>query len=119
MAALRPITRVMGYASSKAAIDNITKWLAVEFCHKYGEKVRVNAVAPGFFLTEQNKDLLLDSNNNLTERGTKIIDNTPMGRFGNPDELFGIIQWLSSEASKFVTGTVIPVDGGFNSYAGV
>ncbi|MBQ0736378.1 SDR family oxidoreductase [Aquimarina celericrescens] len=119
MAATRPMTRVMGYASAKAAVENITKWLAVEFSHKYEQKIRVNAIAPGFFLTEQNRTLLLDSKNNLTDRGAKIIENTPMGRFGHPDELFGAVQWLSSEASKFVTGTVVAVDGGFDSYAGV
>lgn len=119
MAASRPMTRVMGYASAKAAIDNLTKWMAVEFARKYGEGMRVNAVAPGFFLTEQNRTLLTNQNGSLTERGSLIITHTPMGRFGEPDELFGAVQWLSSEASKFVTGTIIEIDGGFSAFSGV
>ena len=119
MAAQRPITRVLGYGSAKAAIDNLTKWLAVEFCNKHSSDLRVNAIAPGFFLTEQNRTLLTETDGELTKRGKQIIENTPMGRFGNPDELFGVLQWLSSDASKFVTGTIIPVDGGFNAYSGV
>lgn len=119
MAAIRPLTRVMGYSSSKAAIDNLTQWLAVECNQKYGEGIRVNAVAPGFFLTEQNKNLLTNEDGSLTKRGHKIIEHTPMGRFGEPKELFGVIQWLCSDASKFVTGTTIPIDGGFNAYSGV
>ncbi len=119
MAASRPMTRVMGYASAKAAIDNLTKWLATEFAHKYGEGMRVNAVAPGFFLTEQNRTLLTQPDGSLTERGQLIIQNTPMGRFGVPDELFGAVQFLCSEASKFVTGSIIEVDGGFNAFGGV
>jgi NAD(P)-dependent dehydrogenase (short-subunit alcohol dehydrogenase family) len=119
MAASRPMTRVMGYASAKAAIDNLTKWLAAEFAKKYGEGMRVNAVAPGFFLTEQNRMLLTNQDGSLTERGNLIIQNTPMGRFGSPDELFGAIQYLCSDASKFVTGTIIEVDGGFNAFSGV
>lgn len=119
MAAQRPITRVLGYGSAKAAIDNLTKWLAIEFCSKHSAELRVNAIAPGFFLTEQNRTLLTDTDGKLTKRGKQIITNTPMGRFGNPDELFGVLQWLCSDASKFVTGTIIPVDGGFNAYSGV
>jgi len=119
MAAQRPITRVLGYGSAKAAIDNLTKWLAVEFCNKHSSDLRVNAIAPGFFLTEQNRTLLTETDGELTKRGKQIIENTPMGRFGNPDELFGALQWLCSDASKFVTGTIIPVDGGFNAYSGV
>jgi NAD(P)-dependent dehydrogenase (short-subunit alcohol dehydrogenase family) len=119
MAAQRPITRVLGYGSAKAAIDNLTKWLAIEFCSKHSAELRVNAIAPGFFLTEQNLTLLTETDGKLTKRGKQIITNTPMGRFGNPNELFGVLQWLCSDASKFVTGTIIPVDGGFNAYSGV
>jgi NAD(P)-dependent dehydrogenase (short-subunit alcohol dehydrogenase family) len=119
MAASRPMTRVVGYASAKAAIDNLTKWLAVEFAQKHGEGFRVNAIAPGFFLTEQNKSLLTKEDGSLTERGLKIIDHTPMNRFGRPEDLLGVLQWLCSDASRFVTGTIIPVDGGFSAYSGV
>jgi NAD(P)-dependent dehydrogenase (short-subunit alcohol dehydrogenase family) len=119
MAASRPMTRVVGYASAKAAIDNLTKWLAVEFNQKHGPEYRVNAIAPGFFLTEQNRSLLTESNGSLTQRGNQIISHTPMGRFGDPEDLLGTLQWLCSDASKFVTGTIIPVDGGFSAYSGV
>ena len=119
MAASRPMTRVMGYASAKAAIDNMTKWMSVEFARKYGAGLRVNAVAPGFFLTAQNEALLTNKDGSLTQRGNQIIDHTPMGRFGSPDELFGAVQWLCSEGSKFVTGTITEIDGGFSAYSGV
>ncbi len=119
MAASRPMTRVVGYASAKAAIDNLTKWLTVELCSKHGEFFRVNAIAPGFFLTEQNRNLLQESNGSLTQRGEQIISHTPMERFGEPEDLLGTLQWLCSDASKFVTGTIIPVDGGFSAYSGV
>lgn len=119
MAADRVITRVLGYSMAKGAVDVFTKWLAVEFAHKYGERIRVNAVAPGFFLTEQNVDLLTNKDGSLTSRGNKINENTPFRRFGRPEELNGILQFLMSEASEFVTGTVIPVDGGFSAYSGV
>jgi NAD(P)-dependent dehydrogenase (short-subunit alcohol dehydrogenase family) len=119
MAAYRPLTRVAGYASAKAAISNLTQWLAVELATKYGEGIRVNAIAPGFFLTEQNRELLTQADGTLTERGQQIIAHTPFRRFGVPEELVGTLLWLCSDASKFVTGTIIPVDGGFNAYAGV
>lgn len=119
MAAIRPMTRVVGYASAKAAIDNLTKWLAVEFAQKHGENFRVNAIAPGFFLTEQNRNLLTKTDGSLTDRGLKIIGHTPMDRFGKPEDLLGVLQWLCSDASKFVTGTIIPIDGGFSAYSGV
>lgn len=118
-AAGRPLTRVMGYASSKAAIDNYTQWLAVELAQKYGEGFRVNAIAPGFFITEQNRSLLTEKDGSLTSRGQQIIAHTPFGRFGEPEELSGTLLWLCSDASRFVTGTIIPVDGGFNAYSGV
>ena len=119
MAAERPMTRVMGYAAAKASIDNYTKWLATEFATKYGEGIRVNAIAPGFFIGEQNHDLLLNEDESLTDRGSTIIEHTPMKRFGEPEDLAGTLIWLCSEASAFVTGTVIPVDGGFSAFSGV
>jgi NAD(P)-dependent dehydrogenase (short-subunit alcohol dehydrogenase family) len=119
MAASRPMTRVIGYASAKAAIDNLTKWLAVELNQKHGPDYRVNAIAPGFFLTDQNRSLLTEKNGQLTQRGKQIIEHTPMGRFGNPEDLLGTLQWLCSDASRFVTGTIVAVDGGFSAYSGV
>lgn len=119
MASLRIITRVVGYSAAKAAIDNFTRWMAVELARKFGEGLRVNAIAPGFFITEQNRSLLTNSDGSLTQRGKSVIDQTPFGRFGEPDELIGTLIWLCSDASKFVTGTVIPVDGGFSIYSGV
>lgn len=119
MAAVRPLTRVVGYGAAKAALENLTRWLAVELAQKYGPGLRVNAVAPGFFLGEQNRALLLNPDSSLTERGQKIVAHTPMGRFGRPEELVGTTVWLASSASSFVTGTVIPVDGGFSAYSGV
>ena len=119
MAAQRPLTRVIGYGAAKAALDNVTRWLAVELAQKYGSGLRVNAIAPGFFVGEQNRDLLLNSDNSLTERGQQIIDHTPLGRFGEPEELVGTVVWLASDASKFVTGVVVPIDGGFSAFSGV
>ena len=119
MAAQKPLTRIVGYAASKAAVDNFTKWLAVDLARKHGEKVRVNAIAPGFFVGEQNRALLLNEDGSLTARGQTIIDHTPMGRFGEPAELVGTAVWLASDASKFVTGVVVPVDGGFSAFGGV
>lgn len=119
MTAQRAITRVMGYSLAKAAIDNFTKWLSVEMATKYGERIRVNAIAPGFFITEQNRKLLTNDDGSLTERGQKVITQTPMKRFGLAEELTGTLIWLCSDASKFVTGTVVNVDGGFGAYSGV
>src|SRR6478609_4524865 len=119
MSAFRPITRVVGYSGAKAAISNFAQWLAVELVKKFGEGIRVNAIAPGFFLTEQNRTLLTNPDGSLTARGNSIIQSTPYGRFGAADELYGTLVWLCSDASKFVAGVVVPVDGGFSAFAGV
>ena len=119
MAAERAITRIMGYSASKAAIDNFTKWMAVELAQKYGDNMRVNAIAPGFFIGNQNRALLTNKDGSYTDRGNTIIKNTPMNRFGDADELNGAIHYLCTDASKFVTGIVIPIDGGFSAFSGV
>ena len=119
MTAQKTITRVVGYSAAKAAIDNFTKWMAVEMATKFGEGIRVNAIAPGFFVGDQNRKLLLNGDGSLTDRGKTIINHTPMGRFGEAEELSGTIQYLCSDASKFVTGVVIPIDGGFSAFSGV
>jgi len=119
MTAQKPLTRLLGYGNAKAAVDNFTKWLAVELAQKYGSGLRVNAIAPGFFIGEQNRNLLLNPDGSYTSRGQKIVEHTPMGRFGELDELVGTAVWLASDAAKFVTGVVVPVDGGFSAYNGV
>jgi NAD(P)-dependent dehydrogenase (short-subunit alcohol dehydrogenase family) len=120
MAALRPLTRVVGYSAAKAGISNFTTWLAVHMAQEYSPRIRVNAIAPGFFLTEQNRAMLTDlSTGQLTARGQSIVSHTPMKRFGEPEELLGAVLWLLSPASAFVTGIVVPVDGGFSAFAGV
>jgi len=119
MAARKPLTRVIGYAAAKAGVDNLTQWLSVHAATTWGEGVRVNAIAPGFFVGEQNRALLLNEDGTPTERGAQILAHTPMGRFGNPDDLAGTVVWLASPASAFVTGIVVPVDGGYDAFGGV
>ena len=117
MAAFRPLTRVCGYAAAKAGISNFTAFMATECARKFGEGIRVNAIAPGFFLTEQNRALLTNPDGSYTQRGQDVIRQTPFGRMGRPEELCGTVHYLMSDASAFVTGTVAVVDGGFNAFA--
>lgn len=119
MAADRVITRVAGYSASKAAVQNFTKWMAVEMALKFGEGIRVNAIAPGFFIGDQNRSLLMRPDGSYTDRGNIIIHNTPMKRFGIAEEVNGAVEFLATDASRFVTGIVIPIDGGFSAYSGV
>lgn len=119
MTATQAVTRVPGYSTAKAAVDMFTKWLAVEVALKFGEHLRVNAIAPGFFVTDQNRALLTTPDGGFTERGATVIRKSPFGRFGEADELVGTCIWLCADASRFVTGTIIPVDGGFSAWSGV
>jgi NAD(P)-dependent dehydrogenase (short-subunit alcohol dehydrogenase family) len=120
MNAIRPLTNIAAYSAAKAAIANFTQWLATYMAQRHSPEIRVNAISPGFFLTEQNRFLLTDEKTGeLTARGKTIIEHTPMNRFGDPQDLIGTLIWLISDASRFVTGAVIPVDGGFSAFSGV
>lgn len=119
MAAQQAISGVPGYSLAKAAIENFTRWMAVELARKYGDGIRVNAVAPGFFITTQNRNVLLNEDGSYTERARKVVERTPMGRFGESAELNGAILFLSSDEASFITGAVIPVDGGFSAFSGI
>lgn len=119
MAAYSAISRVPGYSAAKAAISNFTQWMATEMALKYGDKIRVNAIAPGFFIGDQNRAVLINPDGSLTERSKKVLAKTPMGRFGDITELNGVVQFLCSDAASFITGVVLPVDGGFSAYSGV
>jgi NAD(P)-dependent dehydrogenase (short-subunit alcohol dehydrogenase family) len=119
MAAQRPLTRIAGYSAAKAAVENLTRWMAIELARRYGSGLRVNAIAPGFFIGEQNRALLLNPDGSLTARGEHILAHTPAGRFGVPEDVIATLIWLCSPGAAFVNGAVIPVDGGFSAFSGV
>ena len=119
MAAQRALTRVVGYGIAKAGVENATRWLAVELARSFGGRLRVNAIAPGFFIGDQNRALLLNEDGTLTRRGQLVVDHTPAGRFGQPEELVSTLIWLCSPGARFVNGIVVPVDGGFSAFSGV
>ena len=119
MAAIRALSGVLGYSIAKTGIDSLTRWMAVDLARRYGDGIRVNAIAPGFFIADQNRAVMLKPDGSYTERAHNVVRQTPMGRFGRPEELNGAVVWLCSDAASFVTGTVIPVDGGFSVFSGV
>jgi NAD(P)-dependent dehydrogenase (short-subunit alcohol dehydrogenase family) len=119
MNAFRPLTRIAAYSAAKAGVSNFTQWLAVHLAQEYSPEIRVNAIAPGFFVGDQNRRLLLNEDGSLTPRGQQIMSHTPMARFGVPEDLLGTVMWLVSPASAFVTGIVVPIDGGFSAFSGV
>jgi len=119
MASIRQLSGVLGYSVAKTGIDSFTRWMAVELAKKFGDGLRVNAIAPGFFISSQNRKVMIEEDGSYTARARRVVDNTPMGRFGRPEELLGVVRWLCSDDASFVTGAIIPVDGGFSVASGV